>query len=322
MTDIKQAIDFAFRVMVLLFAITFGILFMVVGARAALAASLKQVAIVKSDVLTVGDLFDGLSKDKADYVLGPAPQPGHDMTLNAVTLMRIATVVDLPWQPRHSAEQITVRRAATVLGTKDITAMLRDKISKGGFSGKFDLTYTSQAPEIVLPLNTSATADITDFRLDKLDNRFDATLVAPSKANPMKTLKVSGKIDRLVTIPVLKTAMRNGDIINQSNIEYINIKSRDLQHDYMLSADDLVGMTPRRMAEAGEPLRTSEMTYPRIVSRGQQVTLLYRNNGMELTAAGRALQNGAKGDLVSVVNTTSSRTVEGIVSGERIVTVQ
>ncbi len=322
MRDIKLAADFAFRVTVLLFAITFGVMFLIAGAKAALAASLRPVAVLTEDVLTVGDIFQGLSSEKASYVLGPAPQPGHDMILNARTLMRIATVVDLSWQPRHSEEQVTVRRAATVIDTSMIKTELKGELAQYGVKDRYDISFVTDEPSIILPIDEQGTMEFRSFDFDPAHNRFNAVIVAPSKANPLREIKVSGKIDRLVNVPVLKSTLRRGDIIGRTDVEYIELSSGRLQNDYILDAEKIIGMTPRRVAMIGEPLRESEFDYPQIVERGEYITIIYDNGPMMLTAKGKAMQNGAKGDIVSVINVTSNRSVQGIISAEREVTVQ
>src|SRR5688572_10801379 len=70
---------------------------LLIGMHRALAAPvLKESAIVNGDMLKLGDIFDGLPAN-AEYVIGPAPQPGKDMVLNARTLYRLAVALELPW---------------------------------------------------------------------------------------------------------------------------------------------------------------------------------------------------------------------------------
>ena len=102
------------RIILFVLTVSAGIIALMVGSQAALAASLKDSAVVETDTLTLGDLFDGLDHNR-DYVLGAAPQPGQDMVLGARTLYRIAKAMNLPWRPSNAAEQITVRRTATVI---------------------------------------------------------------------------------------------------------------------------------------------------------------------------------------------------------------
>ena len=56
------------------------------------------------------------------------------------------------------------------------------------------------------------------------------------------------------------------------------------------------------------------------MQRNETVTLVYQVPGLFLTMRGKALESGAEGDAVSVLNMHSKRTVHGIVSGPGRVT--
>jgi flagella basal body P-ring formation protein FlgA len=51
------------------------------------------------------------------------------------------------------------------------------------------------------------------------------------------------------------------------------------------------------------------------VQRDQSVTLIYEATGLYLTVRGKALEGGTEGDVVSVLNLQSKRTVTGTVIG-------
>jgi flagella basal body P-ring formation protein FlgA len=66
---------------------------------------------------------------------------------------------------------------------------------------------------------------------------------------------------------------------------------------------------------AGQPLRTSDLMRPEIVKRNEPVTLIYEAPGLVLTVRGKAIDPGAQGDVINVVNSQSNRTVQGTVAG-------
>jgi flagella basal body P-ring formation protein FlgA len=66
-------------------------------------------------------------------------------------------------------------------------------------------------------------------------------------------------------------------------------------------------------------LRASDVMPARLVTRGALVTLKIETPYMQLTAQGRALQDGAEGETVRVNNTQSNRMVEGTVTGPGVV---
>lgn len=293
----------------------------IIGAKTAYAATLKPVSVVSSDLLKVSDLFDGVTRN-ADYVIGAAPQPGQDMTLNARTLYRIASALDISWRPNSTNDQITVRREATVIPYSKIESTLRNELKNKGVSGRYDLTLNKGKPSIILPVDANEEVVLSSMDFDVQKDYFSATLVAPSLENPLKKIQVSGKIDRLISVPVLSQNLRNGDIIGQNDIQMVEISQGELQHGIIMQADDIIGMTPRRFAYAGKFIMDGSLIRPQLVDRGEPVSITFQEGPLVLTAKGKALQSGAKGDLVRVTNINSSRTIDAIVIGDNQVKVQ
>lgn len=312
--------DFAFRILVLALCLTVGVFFLITGARAALAVTLRPSVVITDEVLRVGDLFEGASADKASMILGPAPQPGKEMVLNANTLLRIASAMELAWRPSSTTDQIVIRRDATVIGSDIVESLISEKLFENGIPGKFKLNLGS-LQDIVLPREMPAQAEIAKFSFNAQKDTFEAKLAAPSAANPVREFTVTGSIERMVSIPVLKDGLKNGDIIGMTDIDFIDIYQKDMQRDYVIKPESMIGMTPRRMVVAGKPIRDLELENPQIVDRGSAVTLLYKNGAMTLSARGKSLQNGARGDTVRVVNMASNKSLEGLVTAENEVTV-
>lgn len=316
-------LNLASRMAMVVLICVLSVLIVFAGAKHALAANLKPISIIQGDILTAGDLFDGLRDEKAAFVLGPAPQPGEDMTLTAVTLMRVARALDLPWQPSSAADQITVRRAATVIDTNAIEHSLIKALKSEGIREQVRLAFHGMtAPRFILPPNVRADLKVESLSFDPVADHFAAVLRADShEGHPLQSLNISGSVERLVEIPVLRQTVRRGEIIGPTDIETIMVSDRDVQHDLVLTAQDMIGMTPRRVLNAGKPVRDNELESPQIVGRGDMITLIYEQGPLLLTAKGKALQNGAKGDLIQVVNLSSSRPIEGMITAQREVKV-
>jgi len=321
MNSVSKIIDLYIRALILVLALTIGVAFIFVGARAALAASLKTVNVISGDSLTLGDVFDGLSNEQAAYILGPAPQPGQEMILNASTLMRVAVALDLEWRPATSADQIVIRRAASIVAESDIRDTIIKTLKEKGLSGKFNMTISGAPPQMILPPDQMPSVEVLSVKFDPGSDWFEVALVAPSAQTPIIRANVMGRIQRLASVPVLKSTLRNGDVINSSDITWIEIDEKNIQHNNILKEKSMIGLTPRRMAVAGKPLRDNDLERPQLVGRGDFVTLLFRSGPMLLSAKGKALQGGAEGDIIRFVNVTSNRTLDGIISGDHEVTV-
>ncbi|MCB1783220.1 MAG: flagellar basal body P-ring formation protein FlgA [Alphaproteobacteria bacterium] len=284
------------------------------------AVGLKENTVVTDNTIKLGDIFYGLGTNE-DRVLGMAPRPGQEMTLNARTLLRIALAMDLQWRPSSAADHVILRREATVIDHDTIASQLKNALSDKGVGGRFAISIPQDSSEIVLPHDQPATLDVTRISYDRNSGRFDAMLAAPSKDNPIQQVAISGLVQPVVEIPVLKENIQNGRIIRASDIDFVDLRENDFKSGTVVDPQALVGMTPRRMAFAGRPLLQNEIIAPQIVARGEMVTINLHDGPLNLTAQGKALENGAKGDMIRVLNTASNITLQALVTGEKEVQV-
>ncbi len=292
-----------------------------IASQTANAATLKPVSVIEGDVLTLGDIFDDVTHN-ADYVISAAPQPGQDMTLNAKTLHRIAVALDLPWRPTSHADQIVIRRNATIIPYDSIESSLKKEIENKGIEGNYKISLNSGKPSFTLPNTLNPTVEVTRFTYDQQKDYFTATLVAPSQENPVKKIDVSGTVERLVKVPVLRNNLQNGDIIGQGDIDFVNVPQERLQHDVIMDENKLLGMTPRRVAYAGKFVLDGTLQSPQLIERGEAITIQFKQGPLILTAKGRALQSGAKGDMIRVKNTDSSKMIDAVVIASNQVIVE
>ncbi len=287
------------------------------------AATLRQNNVIMNSQITLGDIFSDLREQSAKRVLGAAPRPGKDMVLNARTLMRIAIAMDLSWRPSSSADYIVLSSAATLINQEMIEEKLIARLRDQGIGGTFDLVLANEsASSIILPHGEDRNVAVQDIELNRKRDWFTAVMVAPSLENPLQRIKVSGKIERTIKLPVLSNNLRKGTLIGQADIDYITVAARNVNQDYILDEADLIGMTPRRVILSGQPIKGNDVKSPLMVERGKSVTMIFENGGLRLTAMGKSLQNGAKGEIIRVVNTNSNRTIDAVITGSQEVTIR
>ncbi len=85
---------------------------------------------------------------------------------------------------------------------------------------------------------------------------------------------------------------------------------------------DVIGQEARVVLYAGRPIRRGDVRTPAVVGRNALVALVYSQGGLEISAEGRALDRGAVGDLISVLNTSSRNRVMGRVQPDGRVIVE
>ena len=80
-------------------------------------------------------------------------------------------------------------------------------------------------------------------------------------------------------------------------------------------------MQMRRQMRAGQALHGADLARPDLVQRDEAVTLIYQAAGIYLIVRGQATEAGTEGDIVTVLNLQSKRTVSGVVVGRGQVSV-
>ncbi|MEM9343166.1 MAG: flagellar basal body P-ring formation chaperone FlgA [Pseudomonadota bacterium] len=85
--------------------------------------------------------------------------------------------------------------------------------------------------------------------------------------------------------------------------------------------DEAVGREARATIFAGRPLTAGDLTEPAVVERNGLVQMVYDHGGLTILTDGRALNRGAPGERIRVMNLASRMTVTGTVAGPGRVTV-
>lgn len=276
--------------------------------------------MVKGEHIRLGDVFDGVTQN-ADFVLAPAPGPGQELVWNQATLLRIATAFNLPWRP-DTDSQVHIRRSVALVDGDTLRSVIRDYLTSQDIDPNisYKVSFNGVVPEIIVSSETTPDVRLADFNLQQAGGTFSALFTIKSNGKT-QNVNLRGTAERMIRVPVLNRDLRNGDIIQPENISWTLEKAAALRKDTIRSENDLIGSTPRKNLTAGETVRADAIQMPRMVGRGDLVTLVFNQDGMFLTAKGRALEDGAMGQVIKVSNSSSNRTISARVTADKEVTV-
>lgn len=113
-------------------------------------------------------------------------------------------------------------------------------------------------------------------------------------------------------LPVLAHDVARGDLLGASDFV---LEERPAPMLPIAGPAQILGKEALRMLPAGTLVRAADVAEPRLVKRGEPVTISFRSGTLLIRAQGRALGDGRRGDLVRVVAVPTSRTLDGIVVG-------
>lgn len=276
--------------------------------------TLRAVTVVEDEVVRLGDLFDGISDSAlAGTPVARAPEPGVALEIGTRWLTAVAQAHALPWQPRSRYERITLRRASQDVAPEEIEAAVRLALADQGLDGAVQLALDNPDLRLRLPSDSSGGVRITRLTLDPGTGRFLAQAVAPAAGEPKARLSITGRALALVEVPVLRKGLKPGEIIRERDIEWISVQANRLTRTTVVDSATLVGMSPRRPIRAQDVIRATDLQSPVMVTKNSMVIIRLQTDRMQLTAQGRALDDGAEGDVVRVMNSQTNTVISAVV---------
>lgn len=284
------------------------------------AAVLRPAVTVNADVVRLGDLFADVG-EKRDAVVATSPAPGAKTTFSAAQLQSIARRSGLTWQPTSRYERAVVRRSGRIISTRDIEKTIRKTMLKAGLPPDRHIALSKADFTVHMAAGDNRPIRVTNPRFNVQGRQFSAILEVPSSGAASKRIQVTGNLYEVLTVPVLVRRVPRGETIRLTDLDLVRMRRDAVGPNAVIDKNRIVGRTPRRVLQMGKPLQTSDLRLPFLVTKGKLVMLTVRNKHMLITARGRALENGAKGDVVRVTNTRSRNTVQGIVDGPNRVTI-
>ena len=187
--------------------------------------------------------------------------------------------------------------------------------------GRVEIQLDNRSTELHLPIDVMPTLAVEDLSFDPQTGRFVGALVAPAEGPVEARLPISGRARAVIEVPVLVRRLRGDDVIAAEDIAWQEITADRSTADVAMTAEELIGMSPRRVVAANRPVPLHDLRPPVVVARGARVIMLFNQAPLQISTTGRALEDGAKGQVIRVVNIDSNRTIEAMVADANLVTV-
>jgi flagella basal body P-ring formation protein FlgA len=296
----------------------------VLAALPSVTPTLKSAASVTTDIVRIGDLFDNAGA-AADTPIFRSPDVGTTGTVPVQKVLDAVRLQHLYLVDTGNLSVVEVTRTGRSIEISEIEARIA-----GIFAGRYglgeakNLTVTLDRPVQAVTIEASATGDLAvrNAAIDPRTGRFDITFDLPgSTAMRRGALRAGGTVIETAPTAVLTRALARGEVIKATDLAIERRPKAEIPAEAIRSPEEAVGSATRQALRTGQPLRRADLGKPELVHRDDNVTLVFEVPGILLTTRGKAIDAGAEGDVISVLNPQSKRTVQGIVSGSGRVTV-
>lgn len=299
--------------------------YVMIAAAAALATArasaddstlnLSPSAEVRGEKILLRELVadrENLPRDWQHREVMASPEPGKTQTYSITTIASaLQRYPDMKGVVLRGNLNTVIRRMDTTLDPEIITQAVRRHIDTldPWINEKIQVTFepfntVRQLPEGKTSIAVRAyeeipgSANMVRFNVDIMVDEIQA-----------RTLEVKAKILPFRAVWVAKRSMDQKTVISRDDLEPREIPLDAGQNAYVSSAEEIAGMELSRRIKQGQPIMRHVLQPPLCASRGDPVTVISGNKGLEIRLSARALASGRQGDQILCENEQSKRRV-------------
>ena len=275
------------------------------------AATLKSDVTVSDNIVRLGDLIENAGIH-ANTAVFRAPAPGTTGFLKAEDIALAAYRSGLQVVELGSVKTVSIRRINNAIARQAIAGLLTYAIArKTGDALSSIRLRANDLPQSVRHDPGNRAASIESISVDSVRDRVSALLITHTKQGALRTqlyANLTFEDDALV----LAEPMERGSLIKRANLTIMRLPRKQTRQA-IKDPEELIGMQMRRDGAMGMILTSRDVRAPTLVVRNREVLINLKRGGLTLSAKGKAMENGAVGDIVDVMNIRSQKILQGTV---------
>jgi flagella basal body P-ring formation protein FlgA len=275
------------------------------------AVTLRPFAAVGGAVVRLSDLWDGLDAG-TDRALGPAPLPGARFTVESAQLVAIARQFGIEWHPASASDQAVVTREGRPMAREAVLALLRPALLAAGAQQTIEIDLPAfVAP--VLPADGTVRPEVAQLDYDPATGRFTAVLSAAVEgAEPLHS-RVAGTAVAMADMLVLARRVPPGTLLDAADLATAHVRLAATHVAVVELPEQARGMVLRHPVAPGQPIPLADLVRPPAVTRGALVAMQLDGPGITLTAQAQAMDDGAVGERIRVLNPASRAVLSAVI---------
>ena len=275
---------------------------------------LKAEVTVTEAIVRIGDLIENAGL-LADRPIFRAPDVGTTGQVEAWRVIETARQAGLNRIDGMGLKSVQVTRAGQSIRSEDIRAFML-----AALAGRMpqldvaatDIVFDRDPGTLVADVGITNPLRVATLNINETTGRFDTTIELTG-VNGQRELRLRGQMRAMLEVAVLARPVERGQVLTASDFTVLRRPRDEVAAQRPIEARKLAGLAARRDMRVGLIAGTGDFEMPRLVSRGDAVTIVLERPGLTLAIRGQALVDGAKGDTINVMNQQSKRVVQAVV---------
>lgn len=312
-----------------------GLIFLVLAAlllrvdQAHGAITFKSEAQVAGDYITLSNLADlppDLVQRCGGALLWSAPPPGEVYTLTQEFLRyRLEELGLLDYlEGAVLPAGIQVRQTGVLLKGEDVAAAFQRYIQEHSPypSKNLNIEVFPLKEPVILP-DPQVTLAALPPRNDRFMGDVTLEMVISHQGQPIKRIKVSGVVRLKRMVVCAARPLRAQEPIGPEDIQVVNREVTGLNaDDFFTSPEQVVGHILAKSIGPQEIITAKHLSAQPIIKRGDRVTVVLDQDGLEISTKGVAQEQGHLGKMIRLINPKSKKEFQGLVLDAKTVKVE
>jgi flagella basal body P-ring formation protein FlgA len=280
--------------------------------------SLKASATVTGDIVRIGDLVENAGA-VADVPIFRAPDLGQTGSVPVASVLEAVRGHHIIGLDSRGLSAVAVTHAARAITAKDVEArILLALAGKYGLPDSSNLAVVFDNDVRTVEVEATATNELAVAHLsyEPRTTRFDVAFELPGSAVARRLpLRFTGSLTETFEAVVPTHEIAQGQVIKISDLALERRPKASSTPTTLTTIEQARGLSTKHALRAGQVIRQADVAKPELVGRGETVTIVFQVPGILLTILGKAVDPGALGDVISVVNVQSKHTLQATVIG-------
>jgi flagella basal body P-ring formation protein FlgA len=191
-------------------------------------------------------------------------------------------------------------------------------IAKGRFKKENVIISYFNIPEKVTVKSASAKLSVSEISRENLSGNVTIPVNIVDNGKILKKIFVSVKINIFDSVFVSRQNISQYQIFDQNNIEKKWMEITGHETPARLESE-IFGKRANRYISEGKLITLNIIENPPIIKSGQQITIISRVNSVVISAGGVAREDGRKGEIIVIENSSSGAKLKGkVIDKERV----
>ncbi len=211
---------------------------------------------------------------------------------------------------------------AVKITESDFAEAVKKQALEQGVINELELEFFAGATEIDLPEANKFKIMVLRLDFDETQNKFSAKAEVYANSKMLHATDLTGRYYELVSIYVPAQNVAKGELIEQKMLKTIKIRKNRLKSSFLTEESQLLNKQATKSLRMDKPVFENEVREMPLINKNDMVTVVYEYEQMQITVKAQALEDGAKGQIINLLNTKTKKTIQAEVKDKNTVVIR